>query len=144
MSHTEPVKVGALNDNMLRLMNPEDRKSLGLRTKAEVLARGIIKAERDLQKQIASLLGLREIVYCWHRMDRKSHATPGWPDFTFSVRMGVMQIPCAWECKLPGKELEPHQAKLKQQMTTWPNGWRYRTIHCLDEAITELKELGAM
>ena len=131
-------------ENMLRLMNPADRKSLGLRTKAEVLARGIIKAERDLQKQIASLLGLREIVYCWHRLDKKSAATPGWPDFTFSIRMGVLTVPCAWECKLPGKELEPHQAQLKQKMTNWPNGWRYRTIHSLDEAITELKELGAM
>jgi hypothetical protein len=138
------MKVTALNDNMLRLMNPEDRKSMGLRTKAEVLARGIIKAERDLQKQIASLLGLREIVYCWHRMDRKSTATVGWFDFTFAVRMGVLTIACGWECKLPGKELRPEQAKLKQDAASWPNGWRVRVIHSLDEAITELKELGVM
>jgi hypothetical protein len=138
------VKVTDLNDNMLRLMSAKDRKSLGLRTKAEVLARGIIKAERDLQRQIASLLGLHNVAYCWHRTDKKSHATIGWPDFTLAIRMGVMMVPCAWECKLPGNELSREQAEMRNKMITYPNGWRWRTIESVDEAIQELKELGVM
>ena len=131
-----------LPGHMLRLVAPGERAKLGQRTRGETLACGVITAERQLQGQIANVLGLRGIVYCWHRTDKRSAATPGWPDFTFSVRTGDLTISCVWECKMAGKELEPHQAQLKEKMTSWPNGWRYRTIHSVDEALVELKRLG--
>jgi hypothetical protein len=55
--------------------------------------------------------------------------------------MGAFFVACAWECKLPGRELSPEQAALRNKMITAPNAWRYRIIHSALEAVRELREL---
>ena len=128
--------------SFVRLIAEGDRQALGLKTSSELVAAAEVKSERQLQSQIANLLSLRDIVYTRNRMDRKSTTTVGWPDFCFSVRTGEKSVACAWEIKMPHKELEAHQVKLRAQMTSWPNAWHYRVIHSVDEALAELRKLG--
>jgi hypothetical protein len=128
--------------SFVRLIAKSDRTALGLKTQDELAAAAEIKSERQLQSQIANLLSLRDIVYCWHRTDRKSHATIGWPDFCFAVRTGGALVAVGWECKLSGRSLDPEQEKMKGRMTTGVNGWTYCVIHSVEEALVELGKLG--
>ena len=128
--------------SFVRLISQADRARLGIKTQEEAIAAAEVKSERQLQSQIANLLSLRDIIYCWHRTDRKSHATVGWPDFSFAVRTGGAPIAFAWECKLPGRSLDPEQEKMKGHMTSGVNGWTYCVIHSVDEALMELRRLG--
>jgi hypothetical protein len=117
------------------------------------------KSERILQGQIVGILRLRSIEPLWHRTDKKSAATVGWPDLTFTVYALADQrlsdghvsdrlpkawqvFPCLWEVKLPGKKLSKAQERMRALLTHPPNCWRYRVIHSVDEALAELKELG--
>ena len=101
-----------------------------------------IKLERELQDQIANLLSLKGIVAIRSRMDRKTSNQVGTPDFLFSVEHGLRSVPCAWECKLPGKKLSPEQQKMAVEMLAPPNAWVYKVITSVDEALMELKRLG--
>lgn len=144
-----------LPDKILRLLSPEDRKKLGKAglTKPEWESKWQARNERDLQKQIAQLLGLHGIAYCWHRTDRRSHATIGWPDFTFCVEgeydcssEGYNITPtyaCAWEIKFGDGELSIEQKQMAVRLQSPPNNWRWRVIRSLDEAIEELKQMGS-
>jgi hypothetical protein len=136
-------------------MDPEVRKRLGkhYRTMSEVNQDNEHKSERQLQGQIANLLNLREIAYCWHRTDKKSHATIGWPDFTASVFMQKLTkndptdvvpvtVALALEVKLPGKKLSPEQETMFRKMTKFPNAWMCRVVYSVDDVLAILKELG--
>jgi hypothetical protein len=98
--------------------------------------------EKQLQVQILNLLRLKGIEPLWHRTDKKSTATVGWPDITFSAGCGLRSIPCLWEIKLPGKKLSEEQMSLMVQLTKPPNAWVYKVITSVDEALIELKKLG--
>src|SRR5262245_49850723 len=97
-------------------------------TKADLLR------EKELQIQILNLLRLKGIEVLWHRTDRKSTATPGWPDMIFAVEWGLRSIACGWEIKLPGRKLDPEQTKVMIRMMEPPNAWAYRIICSVDEA----------
>jgi len=101
-----------------------------------------VKDERELQGQIVNLLRLKGIEPLWHRTDKKSHASIGWPDITFSVEHGLRSIPCLWEIKLPGKKLSAEQRNLAVKLMGPPNAWVYKVITSVDEALIELKRLG--
>jgi hypothetical protein len=81
-------------------------------------------------------------------MDKRSHATVGWPDFTFAVVIGVSSqragahVACAWECKVGNSKLSPEQEEKMRKMQAFPNAWRVKVIHSLQEAADELKTLG--
>jgi hypothetical protein len=95
-----------------------------------------LRSERTLQTQLVNLLRLKGIEPLWHRTDKKSAATVGWPDLTFSVK----GIPTLWEVKLPGKKLSDEQQMLRVRLIE--NGWNYHVVHSVDEALTILKKFG--
>jgi hypothetical protein len=104
--------------------------------------RAEIKSERVLQGQIVNLLRLKGIEVLWHRTDKRSGATVGWPDLTFSVEHGLRSIPCAWEIKLPGGKLSEEQVKVMVRMMDPPNAWTYKVITSVEEALSELRRYG--
>lgn len=138
-----------ITPNILRLMTPEQRASLGKAgmTPDESVAKQVAKNERELQTQIVNLLRLRGIEPCWHRTDKKSAATIGWPDITFAVVVTlaggwVVRTPVAWEVKFGAGELSKEQNQMAIRLQSPPNGWRWREIRSVDQALAELKEIG--
>src|SRR5438105_10429918 len=51
----------------------------------EAMSKAQIKNERQLQSMIVNLLRLKGIEPLWHRTDKRSAATVGWPDISFAV-----------------------------------------------------------
>lgn len=150
---TDKEEMRPLPEQMLRLMSAEDRKAIGQRSATETLERGERVSERQLQGQIVNLLRLRGLEVLWHRTDKKSAATIGWPDLTFAVKRGVYLstdpdyqsemggvIPCCWEVKLPQGKLSIEQEAMREKLIA--NGWRWRTITSVDMALEELASLG--
>jgi hypothetical protein len=91
--------------------------------------------EKELQGQIRSILGHKGIVAIQSRMDKRTSNQVGTPDFLFAVDGKAV----CWECKLPGGKLSPEQERMKELLAHEPNGWTYRVIHSVDEALAELK-----
>ncbi len=145
----------------LKLMSKEDRKAIGQMSAEEAFQAFTARSERQLQSQIVNLLRLKGIEVLWHRTDKKSAATIGWPDLTFCVyELAPQQVgtpdgtreskilrawqifACAWEIKMPDGELSKEQEKMYIRLGTRPNGWIYRVIRSVDEALKELKSMG--
>lgn len=133
-----------LPEAWLKLMSPEDRKAIGQMSAEEAMTAFTAKTERKLQSQIVNLLRLKGIEVCWHRTDKKSAATVGWPDLTFCAvsHDSVWLYPCAWEIKLPGGKLSNEQEQIAIRLQQPPNGWVYKVIRSVDEALKELKAMG--
>lgn len=137
-----------LPPHVLKCIAPEDRKALGKAglTPEEVLAKAQLRNERDLQRTIVSLLRLKGIEPLWHRTDKRSHATIGWPDITFSTVHRVDGwddfCPQAWEVKFEDGELSVEQQQMMIRLQSPPNGWRVRVIRSVNEAIEQLREVG--
>lgn len=130
---------GPLPDNILKRMDPTDRAALGKAgvTTDEALAAAEAKHERELQKQLAQLLDLRDIVFATPRMDKRSTLKVGWPDFTFVIG----GKPCAWEAKIRDNKLTSEQQELHTKMRL--NGWTVQVIRNVNEAIEFLNHYGA-
>ncbi len=130
----------ALPPSFLKCLSAADRKSLGKAgmTPEECLSKQEAKTERQLQTQIVNLLRLKGIEPCWHRTDKRSAATVGWPDLTFSIQPGAT----LWEIKLPTGKLSKEQEQMHIRLSTPPNCWRVRVIRSVDMALAELKEMG--
>lgn len=138
-----------LPDSYLRCLSAKDRKSMGKagQTAAETLAKADVKTEKDLQRQIIALLRLKGIEVNVSRMDKKKTDSVGWPDLTFSITGDLRgwewgSESCAWEVKLPGRQLDKAQQEMMVKLTTKPNGWQYSVIHSVDQAIKELSDMG--
>ena len=112
------------------------------KTKGEAETKEDLRREKDLQVQILNLLNQRGIQPLWHRTDKKSTATVGWPDITFAVEQGLRNVPCVWEIKLPGKKLSVEQQSVMVKLLSPPNAWTYKVICSVDEALAELTRLG--
>jgi hypothetical protein len=127
-------------------MSPEDRKAIGQMTAAEAAEKWQAKNERDLQGQCVNLLRQKGVEVLWHRTDKRSHATKGWPDITFATfspgQSGLGAQPCAWEIKFGEGELSPGQEKMIDRLRQPPNSWRIKIIRSLPEAIHEMHDLG--
>lgn len=118
-----------LPDNVLRRLDPSVRKSLG---KAGVTAQEAQdklgeKLERDLQRQIASMLTLHGIEFCSPRMDRRTRIKKSWPDFTFAVN----GMACAFEAKRPGEKATQDQSEMHDRMRK--NGWRVVVVTSVEQ-----------
>jgi hypothetical protein len=100
------------------------------------------KTERQLQGQIVNLLRLKGIEPLWHRTDRKSAATIGWPDITFSIRHGLQRLPVAWEVKIGRARLSEDQARMLEKLQTPPNCWAVSLVGSYDEAVRLLRRYG--
>lgn len=145
-----------LPESFLRCLDPVERKKLGRAglTAAECAAKQEARSERELQGQIVSLLRLKGIEPLWHRTDKRSAATVGWPDITFSVaRVDSLSLsqyehgqwttiyPCAWEVKFGDGKLRQEQEQMALRLQSPPNYWRWKVIRSVDEAIAELCEM---
>ena len=128
--------------NMVRLISEKDRKALGIQTGDERMKKWKVKSERDLQRQIVNYLKLRGIEVCWHRTDKKSAATIGWPDITFAVRVNGFPSPCAYEVKFGSGTLSREQNDVLARMQAPPNCWRIRVIRTFIEVVDDMRELG--
>jgi hypothetical protein len=92
------MKLSILPDHVLRLMSKKDRKtyakSIGQptagMTAAEATAAADSKHEAWMQRQFASFCTLKGYEFLWHRMDRRTGATPGFPDFLVIVKNQVV------------------------------------------------------
>lgn len=128
-----------LPDAFLRCMAPADRKSVapGQTTAPELASRSVVKAEKQLQGLIYNFLRVNDVEVLWHRTDKKSHATVGWPDLTFALLGRAV----AWEVKLPGRKPEEHQTNLHERMLL--NGWTVEVVTSLEQAITRFGTLTA-
>ncbi len=129
-----------LPESFLRCVAPADRKKLGKagRTKSECDAVQAEKSERELQKQIVNLLRLKDIEVIASRTDRRTSNNVGTPDLIFAVHG---QAHC-WELKLPGGKLRAEQEQMALRLQSPLNGWRWRCIRSVDEALAELSEMG--
>ncbi len=148
--------MNVLPDSFLRCLDPQTRKSLGKAglTAEEALSKSQAKNERQLQTMIINLLRLKGIEPLWHRTDKKSAATVGWPDITFCVEhvrwlcapdceeSDKFVSACGWEVKFGKGQLSTEQQQMHVRLSTPPNAWRIKVIRSVDEAIAELKELG--
>jgi hypothetical protein len=116
---------------MLRLVAPEDRAKLGRAgmTKAEAFAKCCVDTERKLQNLIDSYLRQRGIEPIRSRMDKRSTINVGAPDFMFAYH----GKPIAMEAKRPGETLTKEQEDMKAVMTNSTNGWRWFTVHSIDD-----------
>lgn len=117
-------------ENILRCLTPDKRRELGQKNKAEVMAAGEIASERELQKQIKSYLSYKGVEVFDQRMDKRTRGKTGQPDFLFAYH-GIAH---AWEIKLPGRNLEPHQAQMAVRLMSPPNLWRHQTVTSLEQA----------
>ena len=149
------MKSVVLPETFLRCVKPEDREKLKLGlTAKEFMAKGAAANEKALQRQIVSLLRLKGIEPIVSAMHKRTSNNVGTPDILFCcVEKGFIDLcgndsrspryhGCAWEIKMPGKQLEHHQLQMAIRMSSPPNGWRHRVIRSVDEAIAELKEMG--
>jgi hypothetical protein len=144
-----------LPDNILRLMDPQERRKLGkdARLMEEINQDTWHRSERELHAQVRNLLNLKGIVYSENRMDKRSGTTVGWPDFTFAVLLNkpnkvdplnvtMIPVPIGWEMKVGNNKLRPEQEEMLRRMQAPPNAWRVKIIRSLQEAADELKSLG--
>jgi|SRR5215472_1498792 len=142
-----------LPDHIKRMIDHAQRKKLGIVTNEERSLRLEHYNERRLHSQIRQLLHLKGIVFLESRMDKRSHMTVGWPDFTFAVLMQkpnkidptnvtCVPIPCAWECKVGNRKVTPEQVEMMWKLQKEPNAWRVKVIRTLQEAADELRALG--
>jgi hypothetical protein len=114
------MKSMILPEHVLKLVSAKDRAELG---KAGLLAseaneKGVARAERELQGEIVQYLNLQGIAVLWHRTDKRSHATIGWPDLTF-CKDGV---PWGIEVKTSEGRVRPEQYETMRKMGL--NGWQ--------------------
>jgi len=151
-----PVKLTyPLPEKVLRMIDPTERKKLGTgyATASETASRVQLYNERKLHSQIRQLLHLKGIVFFESRMDKRSHGTVGWPDFTFAVllqkpnkadptNVTCVPVPIAWEVKIPGGKPTPEQQEMLWRVQKEPNAWRVVVIRSLEQAVDELKALG--
>jgi hypothetical protein len=130
------------------MLSPEDRASLGKAgmTAEEALLKAQVKSEKDLQRLVVSLLRLRGVEPVHARMDKKTTTAVGTLDILFAVwvfdERGDHPEPCAWECKVPGEEMEPEQIKMAARLSTKPNAWNWEVITSVDQARSLLDAMG--
>lgn len=130
-----------LTDNMVALMSPKDRKLIGLKTRQEHLEKQEAKSERQLQRQIVQYLRLRGIEPLWHRTDKRSHATIGWPDITAAVKVHGIPMPLGIEVKFGTGTLSREQTDMHARLQASPNCWRIVVIRNFTEVVDLLREL---
>jgi hypothetical protein len=116
---------GPIPEKVRKLMDAETRKDLGKAgmTQPEADAKFVARREKEIQENIAALLRQRGIWFSRQRMDRKSTAPVGTPDFIFAVHGRA----CAVEVKTPEGVLSDEQRCTGFHMIQ--DGWVYKIAH---------------
>lgn len=130
--------------NILKCMSPADRKALGKAglTPEEALQKAETKSEKELQSLIVALLRLKGIEPIVSAMNKRTTNNVGLPDILFAVNGRRRFYACAWEIKMPGSKLSWEQVKMAERLEDLPNGWNWRVIRSVDEALEELRRMG--
>ena len=123
--------------NFSRRMTGQQRKEYGVKTPEESAAVGIAKSEKQLQNQLYALLCRRGHKPRMQRMDRKSNIALGMPDIAFEF-YGASVL---WEVKMPGKNPEPHQQKVHDELRAEPNCAIVRVIRSYAEGLHHIEEM---
>ncbi|HEX4646323.1 MAG TPA: VRR-NUC domain-containing protein [Verrucomicrobiae bacterium] len=99
-----------LPENILRRLDPQARRALGRagRTSAESLAWADARAERELQHDMENIMRQRNIWFTRSRMDKKTRARVGTPDFIIVLRGGRA---LAVEAKVEGGKVSADQER---------------------------------
>lgn len=110
-----------------------ERKALDKWTPAAKKESRAVERERDLHEQIIQHCQNSRWLYFHSRMDQKSTATVGQPDFTILLPAGrVLFI----ECKAKGGKLRPEQQRVK--MVAECLGHTVHVIYSFDEFLNIL------
>lgn len=132
-----------LSDKWLRLVSPQDRATLGLKTFEDMAKEAWAKTEKQLQKQIVQYLSLRGIEVIRSRMDKRTTGTKGTPDLIFSVRgPNGIPMPCAFEVKMDTGVVSRAQNDMLQRLKTSPNAWNVRVVRNFIEVVDFMREIG--
>ncbi len=105
------------------------------------MAKWKAKNERDLQRQIVSYLRLRGIEVCWHRTDKKSAATIGWPDITACVKVNGFPMGLGIEVKFGTGVMSREQNDMHARLQAAPNCWRIVVVRNFIEIVDLMREL---
>jgi hypothetical protein len=135
--------LGPIPNHILEKMDPKDRpKGVPGMTSAEIRSAAVDKAEKELQKEVATYLrGCRGVEFINPPMHKRSSLPLGWPDFTFAYKPpgSDIGIPITWECKRVTGSLDPDQITMRDRLIA--NGWQWRLIRHLGEAQAHLRDL---
>lgn len=101
-------------DNILRCMNPSDRKAMGKAgmTQCEATAINVARLEKEIHTTLGQWLRLNDFVFIHSRTDKRSTQEKGVPDFIIMRNNRVLCI----ECKLPSNKLQPDQEAFKAKL----------------------------
>ena len=130
----DPKLLGA---NVRDKLSPEDRKSLGIQSNAEITAKQDVAFEHELHKGFLSWLRVHErgpIPYIYSRTDRKSTIQEGWPDVTVLFHGRA----CCIEFKVYGNHCSEEQRQVAAALTA--TGTPYRVCYSVLAAITFTRE----
>ncbi len=116
-----------IHENYLKLMSPEDRKSLGQMTADEAVQACDTRIEKGLHKLIELELHRSGICYFHQRMDKPSGGKKGWPDFTFCIA----GIPFAIECKTATGRVSDEQTEILCALRK--NGWNAHVVRSFEQ-----------
>lgn len=129
------MKIEHLSDNLLKRMSRKDRAGLGLKTAEEAQASFIAKSEKQLQQQLASLLGLRGIWADQDAMHKRRTGSKGAPDFLFPYRGRFV----AWEVKFGKGALSEDQMRVRDAILKQEGEWML--ITSVEDAIWHLNKI---
>lgn len=121
------MKRESIPDHVIKMMSKSDRKELKLITSDEAQAAYVAKSEKDLQTQISQFLRVNGIWFYNARMDKKTTARKGCPDYLLA--WGYQ--PVAIEVKFGKGKLSEDQVKTHNEMLK--NGWRVHTVNSLEQ-----------
>lgn len=112
--------MSVIPEHLLKRMNTADRAKLGKagRTNDEIAIINQARQECQLQEQVAAYLRLRGVRWFYRaRMDRRTTAPVGTPDFLFVCRGKAYAL----EVKVPGGRVSDEQTETLLMMRA--DGW---------------------
>lgn len=99
-------------DSLARLIDPEVRAELGIKTAEESVAAAVRKSEKAEHKIFSDWCRLNDVPCRTDRMDRRVTGSVGWPDFL--VVYGGRVLPL--EFKIYGNKLSEDQKEVHAQL----------------------------
>jgi hypothetical protein len=122
-----------VTDNIARCMSLEDRQEHGVKTLAELSARGIRKSEKKEHSTFVNWCLLNDIPCRRDRMDKRITGNVGWPDFTLVYGNRVLLL----EFKVGGNKLSDDQKQVHAHFER--TGTDVMVCYSADEAIRKAK-----
>jgi len=117
------------NENVARLLSPEERRRSKVMTSKEAADKQEAKSERELHDQLIAYLhhrGVQEIIHS--RMDKRTTNRRGLADICFAFH----GVPVAFEAKTKEGRVSIEQQQCGVRMLK--DGWRWAIVRSLAEA----------